>query len=200
LIKEGLAEEEIHMIEVKNISDFEDGWNAMGDNGKVSIDNVYIYTHGTEKAWIFKSGSSQMGMSVDGKNKPDVDILGNISELEIKYVNNRVELYSCNAGNYLVYLNENENVASVLSTRIENAAVYGYDGNVAFGKGAWKFWSHSYEDRLSHSQKHYYEVAARYGVLYSEPMGKLAYYNGEYKRYGWYPNTKIEYRRCENGD
>lgn len=35
------------------------------------------------------------------------------------------------------------------------------------------------------------EIAAKYHALGRKPLGKITYYNGEYKPYGYYPNTSI---------
>ncbi|MDE7062632.1 MAG: hypothetical protein K2O73_05225, partial [Lachnospiraceae bacterium] len=190
LLESGETEDTIHMIEVLTISDFEDGWNNMGEDGTVDIDNVYIYSHGTDRSLIFESGSTENAMSIDGLNTGDEPI-GNLNDLEVKKITYGVELYSCNAGSMAAYKTVGENVASVLSTKVEDGIVYGYDGNVAFGKGAWMFWEHSYEDRLSHSQRGFHDIETTYKVPHSKPKGKLVYMNGEYKKYGYFPNTSF---------
>ncbi len=53
------------------------------------------------------------------------------------------------------------------------------------------FWEHSYEDCLSHSQRGFRDIETEYEVLHSKLKGKLVYMNGEYKKYGYFPNTSF---------
>lgn len=53
------------------------------------------------------------------------------------------------------------------------------------------FWEHSYEDRLSHSQRGFHAAETTHKVPHSKPMGKLVYKDGEYKKYGYFPNTSF---------
>ena len=70
---------------------------------------------------------------------------------------------------------------------------YAYDGNVSFGRSLLKSWGEDIgmSSRLSTTQLSFNRIVAFYGHAGREPKGKLAYYNGEFKAYGYYPNTSI---------
>jgi len=108
-------------------------------------------------------------------------------------------LYSCNAGNLTQYRYGTEkesgkgNVASVFSTKVKNGIVIAYDGNVGFGKTFLSnFGIGGYAPRLSNKQDSYYKILNRYHIKSRQPpIGIVRYYGGEYKVYGYFPDTEI---------
>ena len=185
--------EKVIMIPVTDVKTFEDGWNGMGmvDGKSVDINYVMIYTHGNHRSMIFESGSSTRAMSINGKNSSGGKI-GNVNDLQEKEIK-ELNLLSCNAGNLLTYYNEKENLASVLSKKVINGNTYAYDGNVSFGKPQWDIWGQDIgkSSRLATNQHGFNEIAQKYKVSGRKPLGKITYYNGEYKPYGYYPNVSM---------
>ena len=118
--------------------------------------------------------------------------IGNINDLQEKEIK-ELNLLSCNAGNLLTYYNEEENLASVLSKKVINGNTYAYDGNVSFGKSPWDIFGKDIgkSSGLATNQHGFNEIAKKYNVSGRKPLGKITYYNGEYKPYGYYPNTSI---------
>ena len=185
--------EKVIMIPVTDVKTFEEGWNGMGvvDGKSVDINYVMIYTHGNQRSMIFESGSSTKAMSIDGKNSSGGKI-GNINDLQRKKIK-ELNLLSCNAGNLLTYWNEGENLASALSKKVMGGNTYAYDGNVSFGKAQWDIWGKDIgkSSRLATNQHGFNEIAKKYNAVGRRPLGKITYNNGEYKPYGYYPNTSI---------
>ena len=185
--------EKVIMIPVTDVKTFEDGWNGMGmvDGKSVDINYVMIYTHGNHRSMIFESGSSTRAMSINGKNS-SCGKIGNVNDLQEKEIK-ELNLLSCNAGNLLTYYNEKENLASVLSKKVINGNTYAYDGNVSFGKPQWDSWGQDIgkSSRLATNQHGFNEIAQKYKVSGRKPLGKITYYNGEYKPYGYYPNVSM---------
>ena len=186
--------ETVIMFEVNNVDEFSRGWNGMGTvNGRtVDINKVVIYVHGNERAMMFENGSSTNAMTINGKNRDGTKDTGNINDLQAKEINS-VSLLSCNGGNVLTYYNEGENLASVFSKKIINGNLYAYDGNVSFGRPVWAVWQPDIgkSSRLATNQSGFNDIADHYGAKDRTPLGKVTYYNGEYKPYGYYPNTVI---------
>ena len=185
--------ERVIMLPISDVKSFENGWKGMGNvDGKlVDINYVMIYTHGNQRSMIFESGSSTNAMSVNGKNSSGGKI-GNINFLQEKKIK-ELNLLSCNAGNLLTYYNEGENLASVLSKRVVNGNTYAYDGNVSFGKSQWDIFGKDIgkSSRLATNQHGFDEIAKKYNALGRKPIGKITYFNGEYKPYGYYQHTSI---------
>ena len=190
---------EVIMLSVSDRNSFESAWNSLGidENGnEYSIDNVYIYSHGTERALILQDGSSTEALSINGLNLGGEKI-GNINNLQVKEMKT-LYLYSCNSGNLDQYLDGTEdnrgsgNVASVFSTKVANGVVKAYDGNVGFGiKILGNLGIGGYRPRLSNDQSKFDEITKHYKHYHREPRGVLTYYNGEYKPFGYFPNTQF---------
>lgn len=104
-----------------------------------------------------------------------------------------LNLLSCNAENLLTYWNEGENLASALSKKVIDGNTYAYDRNVSFVKAQWDIWGKDIgkSSRLATNQHGFNEIAKKYNAVGRRPLGKITYNNGEYKPYGYYPNTSI---------
>ena len=187
--------ERVIMREVNDYDSFIFEWNMIGydyDIGEnVSVNKVIIYCHGNDRTLILEDGSATKALSIDGKNSSGFPI-GNLSYLEYKYVN-ELHILACNAGNLDPYFAGVGNVASIMSQKI-SGVTYAYDGNVSFGRPIWQLWGEDIgmSSRLSTTQYSFNEIVAYYGKAGRTPKGKLTYYNGEYKSYGYYPNTSIQ--------
>ncbi|MDD6214127.1 MAG: RHS repeat-associated core domain-containing protein [Firmicutes bacterium] len=186
--------EKVIMKKIDTVKAFTSAWDSIGldDSGNtVSVNKVIIYTHSNDRTLILLDGSSTQALSIDGKNSAGKAI-GNLSELKYKYIN-ELQLLSCNAGHLDPYYAGNSNVASVMSKRIAGVT-YAYDGNVAFGRPAWKLWGEDIglSSRLSTTQNSFNKITSYYGKSGREPRGKLTYFNGEYMPYGYYYGTSIQ--------
>ena len=186
--------ENVVMIPVSSVEDFTDGWESMGKvNGEeVDINNVEIYTHGNPTTLIFQEGSYTEAINISGKNSKG-DKIPKVDDLTEKPIN-ELNIYACNAGNYLEYFHTGTNIAAEFSKKTQGGVTYAFDGNVAFGTPKWKFWEPStgYEARLSTSQKSFKAIRAKYNS-HVDPKGKLAFRNGIYLRYGFWNNTSFTY-------
>ena len=186
--------ERVIMREVNTPDKFIYEWNIMGydyEIGKsVDVNKVIIYSHGNDRTLILLDGSSTQALSIDGKNSSGGNI-GNLSTLKYKNVNELI-IMACNAGNIDPYNAGNKNVASVMSTLI-SGVTYAYDGNVSFGKSMWNITGKDIgkSSRLATTQYGFNKITKYYGKSGRKPKGKLTYYQGEYKPYGYYPNTTI---------
>jgi hypothetical protein len=189
---EGMGERVI-MVPVSSVVDFVNGWNGMGKvNGEpVDINTIAIYSHGNQRCLILESGSSTNAISINGENSAGEEIR-NINTLESKEIR-ELNLLSCNGGHLLTYYQEGENLGSVLSQKVVNGNVYAYDGNVSFGKPIWDICGEDIgrSSRLSTNQQGFNKINKRYNVNNREPRGKITYYNGEYKPFGYWPRTSI---------
>lgn len=189
--------EHVVMIPVASVDDFTNGWEAMGEeNGKdVDIEYVEIYTHSNPNTLIFVNGTYTEAINISGKNSRG-DNIPKVSDLPDKDIN-ELNIYGCNAGNYLTYFYEGNNIAAEFSKKTQGGVTYAYDGNVAFGTPKWKFWKPNtgYVDRLSTSQKSFKEIRALYHS-HVKPKGKLAFIGGEYMVYGYWNNTYITNGGC----
>ena len=186
--------EKVIMKKIDTVRAFISAWNSIGldgDENSVSVNKVIIYTHSSDRTLILLDGSSTQALSIDGKNS-DGKAIGNLSELKYKNIN-ELQLLSCNAGHLDPYYAGNSNVASVMSEKI-SGVTYAYDGNVAFGRPAWKVWGEDIglSSRLSTTQNSFNKITSYYGKSGREPRGKLTYFNGEYKPYGYYYGTSIQ--------
>lgn len=185
--------EKVIMIPITSVESFEKGWNSMGTiHGRdVDINYVVIYTHGKQNAMIFESGSTSNAVSINGRNSNGEQI-GDINDLQEKEIK-ALHLLSCNAGNLLTYYDEGENLASAMSKKVINGNTYAYDGNVSFGKSPWDIFGKDIgkASRLATNQEGFEKIAKNKNAPGREPLGKITYYNGEYKPYGYYPNTCI---------
>ena len=186
--------EKVIMKKIDTVRAFISAWNSIGldgDENSVSVNKVIIYTHSNDRTLILLDGSSTQALSIDGKNS-DGKAIGNLSELKYKNIN-ELQLLSCNAGHLDPYYAGNSNVASVMSEKI-SGVTYAYDGNVAFGRPAWKVWGEDIglSSRLSTTQNSFNKITSYYGKSGREPRGKLTYFNGEYKPYGYYYGTSIQ--------
>ena len=185
--------EKVIMRTIDSVDDFIKAWGRIGVDDKgytVTVNKVIIYSHSNGKSLILLDGSDYDALSVDGKNSHKKKI-GDLSNL---YYKNIRELYllGCNTGNLDLYWSEGSNVASVMSNRI-SGVTYAYDGNVSFGKSSLKPWDKDIglSSRLSTRQISFNRIAAANGRKGRTPMGKIQYYQGEYKIYGYYPNTRL---------
>ena len=186
--------EKVIMVAINNVKEFTQAWNNIGivEDKSVEVNNVVIYAHGNERAIMFENGSSTNAMTVNGRNRDGTKETGDINDLQAKSIK-KVSLLSCNGGNVLTYYNKGENIASVLSKKVVNGNVYAYDGNVSFGRPVWAFWQEDIgkSSRLATNQDGFHEIAKSYKAKNREPLGKVVYYNGIYKPYGYYPASVI---------
>ncbi len=187
--------ERVIMREVNDYDTFIYEWNMIGYDydiaQSVNVNKIVIYCHGNDRTLILEDGSATKALSINGKNSAGYPI-GNLSYLEYKYAN---ELYilACNTGNLDPYFAGNANVASIMSQKI-SGVVYAYDGNVSFGRSPLRPWEPNIglSSRLSTTQIGFNKIVSYYGKSGRSPKGKLTYYNGEYKAYGYYPNTRLQ--------
>ena len=143
---------------------------------------MFVYT--------FVNGSSTEAINISGENKKG-DPIPKVSDLENKEMN-ELNIYACNAGNYLVYFHKGNNIAVEFSKKTMMDPTYGYDGNVAFGTPRWKFWAPDtgYEPRLSTTQRSFNIIRESYNS-HVKPRGKLTFRGGEWCPYGYSKNTYI---------
>lgn len=185
--------ETVIMKTINSVDEFTKAWDSIGfdlNGNSVSVNKVIIYTHSNDRTLILLDGSSTQALSIDGKNSAGKEI-GDLSKLTYKNIN-ELQLLSCNAGHLDPYFAGNSNVASVMSKRV-SGVTYAYDGNVAFGNPSWKLWGEDIglSSRLSTSQNSFNQITAYYGKSGRKPKGKLTYYNGEYKAYGYWYGTSL---------
>lgn len=181
---------------------FKKSWNTVDDSE--TIDIVYIFCHGTYRMLQFEDESKYNALTTNGYNKVrDAKVAGNLHDLEKKDIS-RLYLQVCNAGLVDYYKVNGFNVASIMSTKLnDNAAVYAWDGSVSFGPPALAQniydsinYSYDFEPRSSENQDNYYLAIAelKKGGLTEtekEPLGEVVYHNGEYFSYGYFPGTSI---------
>ncbi len=177
--------EEVIMKEVNSSKEFVNAWNSIGKvNGKdVSVNSVYIYSHGHDRGIIFENGSSTNAISIDGKNKAGGTVDGHINDLSLKKMNG-LYLMTCNGGHLISYTANGQNLASVISKKVSGGTVYAYDGNISFGTEIIPDkYRKSFAARLSYKQDSFYKIAddirgyeAKGGWL--RPKGLVKYSNG----------------------
>ena len=185
--------EKVIMRTIDSVNDFKKAWDRIGvdDNGyTVTVNKVIIYSHSNGRSLILLDGSEDDALSVNGKNKKGNKI-GNLSTLYYKNIN-ELHLLGCNTGNLDLYWDNGNNVASVMSKRV-SGVTYAYDGNVSFGKSSAKPWDKDIglSSRLSTRQRSFNRIASAHNREWRTPMGKIKHYQGEYKLYGYYPNTRL---------
>lgn len=109
--------EDVVMIPVATVEDFVNGWDAMGekDGVSVNINYVEIYTHANRTTLIFLNGSSTEAINIKGTNSQGGTI-PKVEDLEEKPID-ELNIYGCNAGNYLIYFYEGNNIAAEFSKK-----------------------------------------------------------------------------------
>ncbi|MDP4183287.1 MAG: RHS repeat-associated core domain-containing protein, partial [Bacillota bacterium] len=164
------------MVETNNVQAFENGWNGMGtvDGKKVSIEEVDIFSHGSERALILEDGSSTNALSIDGKNSKG-DSIGDISKLNKQNID-KLYINSCNSGHLGVASTGADNLASTFKKTGTIKEVYAWDGSVGFGPGGVQsLWSDNYAPRLSNKQESFYQINKKYGIEGTKPTGQVKY-------------------------
>ena len=150
--------------------EFMDQWNGMPDQ----VDVAYVFCHGDERMLQFRDESSYNALTLNGKNKKDDAVAGNLHDLDLKSIG-ELYLQACNAGHIdaLFMRKDKENVASVLSQRVKDGVVYAWDGSVGF------HFFFSKQARLSKKQSHFEWLIEKENYPTRRPLGQVKYKNGE---------------------
>jgi hypothetical protein len=224
LMKCGISESDITMYSITTVNTyvdsngvkhlgFIDAWNGMGKDAmgnKISIDDVYIFSHGNGYSLWFDDDAPFEAISVNGKNL-DGGNIGDLRNLDSQDIRN-LYIMTCNSGNLDIYngtvksgsytiqtfqqkYGVTDNVASLMSKKTNYGMVYGVDGELSYGSTFSAIWNRvpligselNYEPRIGNGNdatSNYFKLSGK-----RPAQGTVMYFNGQY--YGYVPGVSL---------